>query len=367
MIVSEARIAANRRNAALSTGPKTEEGKAKSRANALKHGLCASAVVPEDLELVRRRSLEFYETCKPQNEVHVWMVDLAALSSIRIDRCERIERRVRDKIALRAELTWDDDRRLEAEILGRKLGKDPAATVEMLRKTPHGCEWLMSRWAMLAYTADKGPWTEDQTKLAFDLLATPHLFRDGLTPGASIDFDGKPVGEALDAAAVARREIASLKEQREVVADLDEVNRALAAADLTNEGDTELRLLRRYESTLHNRLKWSLAQIKIQSPYRCPDPSLGSKWTKDNEPESKPETEPLPELKPEPKSADEVAAEGWVPAMIHPPFDLEPHEFPPPDGDIDLPKILSDRREKKLRQAEARREAARRKVEKLRA
>ena len=45
MPVSEARIAANRANAARSTGPKTAEGKEKSRANALKHGLTGSGVV----------------------------------------------------------------------------------------------------------------------------------------------------------------------------------------------------------------------------------------------------------------------------------------------------------------------------------
>ena len=47
MHCSEARIAANRANARKSTGPKTPEGKAISRANALKHGLCANVVVPE--------------------------------------------------------------------------------------------------------------------------------------------------------------------------------------------------------------------------------------------------------------------------------------------------------------------------------
>ena len=36
---SAARVAANRRNAQLSTGPRTAEGKARSRRNALKHGL----------------------------------------------------------------------------------------------------------------------------------------------------------------------------------------------------------------------------------------------------------------------------------------------------------------------------------------
>ncbi len=39
------RTAANRRNAQLSTGPRTEEGKSRSRQNALKHGILASAVL----------------------------------------------------------------------------------------------------------------------------------------------------------------------------------------------------------------------------------------------------------------------------------------------------------------------------------
>ena len=43
---------ANRRNARLSTGPVTEEGKEKSRHNALRHGLTAETVIPalEDAE-----------------------------------------------------------------------------------------------------------------------------------------------------------------------------------------------------------------------------------------------------------------------------------------------------------------------------
>ena len=45
-------IEANRRNARLSTGPVTEEGKGKSRQNALRHGLTAETVIDalEDAE-----------------------------------------------------------------------------------------------------------------------------------------------------------------------------------------------------------------------------------------------------------------------------------------------------------------------------
>jgi hypothetical protein len=256
MIVSEVRIAANRRNASRSTGPKTEEGKKHSRANALKHGLCASVVVAEDVTLVQQRASDWFDALKPQNEYQSWLVNEVAILSLRIDRCERMERRARDLKAMRAELCWEDDRRLEAVRLGGLLPKQPGEVVEELRRTPQGCEWLMTRWAMLAHTADvKKSWTPDQSRMAFDLLGTPIEFREGVKPGAALDLEGRLIESADDPAAVARREIAALKERRELVEGLDEVNQALAVADLNDQDDPELRRLRRYESTLHRRLR----------------------------------------------------------------------------------------------------------------
>jgi hypothetical protein len=51
-MISPFRLKANRRNALRSTGPKTAEGKQRSRANALRHGLTAETIVPslEDAE-----------------------------------------------------------------------------------------------------------------------------------------------------------------------------------------------------------------------------------------------------------------------------------------------------------------------------
>ncbi len=48
--ISQKQLEANRRNAKLSTGPKTPEGKQRMKWNALKHGLLAKSVIIPDLE-----------------------------------------------------------------------------------------------------------------------------------------------------------------------------------------------------------------------------------------------------------------------------------------------------------------------------
>ncbi|MDR3621366.1 MAG: hypothetical protein P4L85_18590, partial [Paludisphaera borealis] len=43
-MATDAQLQANRANAKKSCGPKSDDGKARSRLNALKHGLCAKTV-----------------------------------------------------------------------------------------------------------------------------------------------------------------------------------------------------------------------------------------------------------------------------------------------------------------------------------
>ena len=62
-MASDKQIAANRRNAMRSTGPRTRSGKARSRANSLRHGLLSkvlvdSALVNETDQLARRIAQE---------------------------------------------------------------------------------------------------------------------------------------------------------------------------------------------------------------------------------------------------------------------------------------------------------------------
>ena len=125
------------------------------------------------------------------------------------------------------------------------------------------------------------------------------------------------------------------------------------------EDDPELKRLRRYESTLHRRLRWCLAQLKYESPHRRPHPSIERpRW--DQQPAPRAE-EPAP--KPEP----EKPMEACQVQPSDPPFDLEPDEIPAPSEVVNITAIRSARREKALRKAEARRESRRRKLERLRA
>jgi hypothetical protein len=349
MATSEARILANQKNALLSTGPKTSEGKDRSRANALKHGLCSTVLVTEDLESIKRRADEWYYALKPQNPHQAWLVDQVAVHSLRIDRSERIERRLRDRAMLRAEIAWDDDRMIEVESIGSKLGRRPSEVTRQLRATPHGCDWLIARWKFLETSAKGGAWTAEQTRLAFDLLGTPLEAREGRRPGDLVDADGKVLEPAEAAAEVARRELQALAERRERVADLDEADRALVAADQLDSTNAELKKLRRYENTLHGRVRWFIAQIREPSPHPRTDPTFKPRWfdkipVEAAPPESPPETEITPS-----------------------PTNLEPDKVPPEDQAPDTSPLLIARRQKKVRKAEARREARRRKVEKLRA
>ena len=374
VIVSQRRIEANRQNSLKSTGPKTTTGKRASRANAITHALCASVCVPEDQKVVTGRAIQFFDTLRPQNDFHCWVVSEVSLITFKIDRAERMDRRVRDKIAIKAELSWDGDKRLEAEMLGEQLAVRPAIVVEKLKATPQGCEWLMARWAMLAYAAEtKNSWTPAQEQLAFDLLGTPGDFREGHKPGVMIDLFGQVIDPGDKPAAVARREVEALTEQLARVAPLDEANQALAMVDLNDDHDPELKRVRRYEGSMHSRLRWCVRQLQEQGPPREVPRWLKDKWLGNQDEfaaltdlkakmEAARLAEPAPVAEPTPewvkKPTDRVDG-------IHAPFELEPHEIPPLGQPADFEAILADRQAKKRKSVENLRDARRRQAERL--
>ena len=89
-------IEANRRNAAKSTGPKTEEGKQTSKANAWKHGLAAknmlySPMRHEDHNAFLEMRNDLMKSWQPAGLKEEQLVDMIASAYNRMQRLERIE------------------------------------------------------------------------------------------------------------------------------------------------------------------------------------------------------------------------------------------------------------------------------------
>jgi hypothetical protein len=92
-MATKKQIAANRRNAKKSTGPRTSRGKAVSKFNAVNHGLLArDAVLPgEDAGDLEALHWRLAEELSPVGEVELMLVDRVADLSWRLRRAARVE------------------------------------------------------------------------------------------------------------------------------------------------------------------------------------------------------------------------------------------------------------------------------------
>ena len=94
------RTATNQRNARLSTGPRTAEGKAASSQNRLAHGLCATSLLirgesAEDFEALRQSMIEAYQPATLEERM---MTDQLAEAQWRLNRARAAETKVFDLI-----------------------------------------------------------------------------------------------------------------------------------------------------------------------------------------------------------------------------------------------------------------------------
>ena len=151
MIASEARAAASRANSLKSTGPRTEEGKAASRANSYKHGMTGAGVAlpPHDAAEVARRAAAFASELNARGEVQAALARQAALVSFRLEKFAVAEAEATAARVRNAEEEFDEDRQLEADRLMRELAADPAATLRNLRRMPEGVDRLVAAWSSL--------------------------------------------------------------------------------------------------------------------------------------------------------------------------------------------------------------------------
>ncbi|MGE3817878.1 MAG: hypothetical protein AB7I30_00435, partial [Isosphaeraceae bacterium] len=199
-MTSATRVEANRLNALKSTGPKTPEGKARSRQNALKHGLAAESVVvasAEDAEAFAARLADWIADARPRGPIEQALVEHACLADWKLRRSARQEAAALSHHARRAADEHDRLERERAVEIGRRLlsdpinrcavfrgsdpiirerveswkRDDPAALAPALASTAQGVEWMLARWDELAtILREEGYWHYDARYRAIRLL-----------------------------------------------------------------------------------------------------------------------------------------------------------------------------------------------------
>jgi hypothetical protein len=93
MMISEKQIEANRSNALLSTGPKTDAGRKRSRMNALRHGLTGqvTTMTEEDRAAHDKFSKALIASLAPDGAMEIQLAQRIATDSWRLNRISAIE------------------------------------------------------------------------------------------------------------------------------------------------------------------------------------------------------------------------------------------------------------------------------------
>ncbi len=260
-MATERQIEANRRNAALSTGPKTEEGKAQSRGNALTHGLTATLLAEEKQAAVTARYEEWKPWIKPEGPVQEYELQNAVEASLRVENCRSREKvRQADLAAIAVEFgpKWEIDRQREADRLGRSLKRNPEEAALQLRMTPAGRKWLIGQWKTLIMAVAEGrtkPWSDAESHQALDLMGKTRLMRDLLLEQAN------PFADRATTRALILEEIAALEAENQDADHEMTRLRNLHVNGLIFETDATLVLIRRYETSAHRQYEKSMKAI----------------------------------------------------------------------------------------------------------
>ena len=148
---SPARIAANRANARKSTGPRTEAGKARSRANALKHGLTGAGVAlpGEDAALIEAEFLQAQEEFAPTTLAGMRLVRDVAMLWVRQDRAQQFEAKALAARARHAAIDFDQARADRADGFLDAIETNPRAYRRALLAMPEGVDRLVDGLTML--------------------------------------------------------------------------------------------------------------------------------------------------------------------------------------------------------------------------
>jgi len=258
-MATTAQIEANRRNAQKSTGPKTEEGKARSRENALKHGMTGEGkVLPERVEQTKRG----YEEClarqiRPRTTQQVFLISQAAIAMSRMQHLPTVEDIMRKRASVRAESNWEQDRCDEASKIGDGLLKRPTKAFRELQRTPQGVDWMLGQWQiLLAALADAGVWSDEQKQRAGALLGIPLELQP-------FEFRIRNLKTVEACRTLAEEELERLLMYRlQVLTELDAHERILAIQGVLFDISPQAWRLRRYEQANFKKLLWAEAELE---------------------------------------------------------------------------------------------------------
>ncbi len=200
----------SRRNGQKSMGPKTIEGKNRSRLNAVKHGMTSTlSVMPgEDGEVLQGRIDAWTDDLRPRSLLESHFIEEAAKISWQLERIERayVARLTTNVLNAEAEETLDSKDYVDSlgeRLFGDRLGPiqlypnvvfrnettprtscsgfpndpdNPVRLIRQLESTVAGCEWLLARWAELKTRLEPGKsWHSPDKLRAIRLLGKQPL------------------------------------------------------------------------------------------------------------------------------------------------------------------------------------------------
>lgn len=330
-------IEANRLNAQKSTGPRTEEGKARSRGNAVKHGAAGegTVLVEVDAEKVRERLQSWRAMFVIRTLEEEWLFARMITATVQVEACQERLFKLTASSAARALGSWDEDREKEVHQLAAGLHRQPSLIYHRLLCSKHGCLWLIEQWTGLGESIDAaGEWTEAQKQRAFDLIGRPLEFRSG-----------SPCQPGETPSELVVREVARLQEKiANGLAQLDNLRRGMAARGCDPEPNPEVQRLQRYEAACMRR--YHEARRRLQE---APRPRAGVPTPAPDSPPAT-TTAPLAAPAPEPNPEDETEIEDDI--EVESTTEPEAGAFPTP---ADAPRL--SRRARKAILARQRKQA----------
>jgi len=319
-MTSDARRAANRENAKKSTGPRTQEGKERSRANAFKHGRAGAGVVVEEelRDAAEAKADEWVEATGVQGGPEEWLVRRAAVDATRleaVEQCERarLEARVRrDQFYTRAEGLSQANADFKGSELFNAGPNYIASVLVRLKGTASGCDWMIRLWQdLLRKLRNRGGWTgndffhvkkllgwhERPTVILPEVaaMAVDHMLcqEDGMTENRDLtltlrvagweptkmlspgDTPGTPESIARACIRLSQfieKQIQILSDRRDLLAEVESIDAAMAADRLLVDTTAEGKLLHRYATELLRRVHQSLDHLAKLRPAR-PEPA----------------------------------------------------------------------------------------------